>query len=249
MKPVTIVVLSRFADIFQGFRESVDRFAPNTPRVLVRDGEGIALPLDSRWTVVQGPEMFAMAVNGGLGWKTAPSDSDVLYIGDDVRLTQTSTAELLQQAAYSDPQIGIISPRITGEVGNADQENPSPTGITYTNLRLAFVCVYLKREVIDKVGYLDPIFSGAYGYDDDDYNHRVKLAGYKLAVTPSVVVNHQHAATTFTRVGVGVNCVSGAEKFAAKWGKIEVVVAPPPPPPPPRPPQTLPQRFLRRPQR
>ena len=41
MKPVTVVVLSKFADIFQGFRESVDRFLPEVPRVLVRDGEEI----------------------------------------------------------------------------------------------------------------------------------------------------------------------------------------------------------------
>ena len=219
MKPVTIVVLSRFADIFQGFRENVDRFLPEVPRVFVRDGEEIALPLDSRWTVVQGPEKFAMAVNGSLGWKTAPADSDVLYVGDDARFTQMNTVELLQSAAYSDPKIGIISPKITGEIGSYAQADPNPTGITYSNGRLAFVCVYIKREVIEKVGYLDPLFSGAYGCDDSDYCHRTKLAGYRLGVTPSVVVHHAHAASSFTRTAVGTDCRTGADKFIAKWGQ------------------------------
>jgi hypothetical protein len=219
MKPVTVVVLSKFSDIFQGFRDSVDRFLPEVPRVLVRDGEEIALPLDSRWTVVQGPEKFLMAVNGSLGWKTAPADSDLLYVGDDARFTQADTIELLQRDAYSDSRIGIISPKITGEIGSYTQAKPNSTGITYSKGRLAFVCVYIKREVIEKVGYLDPIFSGAYGCDDSDYCHRAKLAGYKLAATSSVVVNHQHAASTFIRTGVGTDCRTGAEKFVDKWGQ------------------------------
>jgi len=219
MKPVTIVVLSRFADIFQGFRESVDRFLPEVPRVLVRDGNEIVLPLDSRWTVVQGPEKFAMAVNGSLGWKTAPEDSDILYIGDDARFTQADTVWRMQDAAYSDPSIGILSPKITGEIGSYAQADPNLVGITYSNGRLAFVCVYIKREVIEKVGYLDPLFSGAYGCDDSDYCHRTKLAGYKLAVTPYVTVEHRHAASSFTRTGVGTDCRTGAEKFIAKWGQ------------------------------
>lgn len=219
MRPVTIVVLSRFADIFQGFRESVDKFLPDTPRVLVRDGEEISLPLGDLWTVVQGPKKFAMAVNGSLGWKTAPADSDVLYVGDDARFTQARTIERLQEVAYSDPEIGIISPKITGEIGSYAQADPNPTGITYSKGRLAFVCVYIKREVIEKVGYLDPIFSGAYGCDDSDYCYRTKLAGYKLGVTPSVVVHHAHAASSFTRTGVGTDCRTGAEKFIDKWGQ------------------------------
>ncbi len=219
MRPVTVVVLSRFADIFQGFRESVDAFLPTVPRVLVRDGEEINLPLDDRWTVVQGPEKFLMAVNGSLGWKTAPADSDILYIGDDARLKQSDTVERLQRDAYSDPKIGIISPKITGEIGSFVQASPNPTGITYSKGRLAFVCVYIKREVIEKIGYLDPIFSGAYGCDDSDYCYRAKLSGYKLAVTPNVVVEHRHAASTFARTGVGSDCRTGAEKFADKWGQ------------------------------
>jgi hypothetical protein len=222
MRTVTIAVLGKFPDIFNGFVESAERYLPSIPKVFVRDGSEITMPTGDKWTNLQGTPPFNNAGYANLAWQAAAPDSDILYCGDDVRFLQGDTWQLLQEIAYSDPKIGMLSPRIIGAAGNALQTNPKPEGITYSNQRLALICTYIKREVINTVGYMDPIFGGSYGYDDDDYNYRVRLSGYKLAVTPRVNVEHKHAASTFTRTGPGADCRPGDLKFRAKWGDAVV---------------------------
>lgn len=220
MNPVTIVVLGKYPEIFNGFRDNVNTLFPNIPKVLVRDGALIVPPTWSLWKLVQGPPVFSMPGNGNLGWQNVPANHDMLYVGDDVRFLQGNTIELLQTAAYADPSIGLLSPRVIGGVGNPLQRTESPERILYSERGLCFVCVLFKRKVIDKVGYMDPMFGGAYGYDDDDYCHRVRLAGFKLAVNPHVQVEHRHAGGTFmkARGTAGVSLSVNAGKFMKKWG-------------------------------
>jgi hypothetical protein len=222
MHPVTVAVLGRFPDIFNGFVESAEKYLPNIPKVFVRDDSLITMPTGDTWTNIQGPPVFSNPGNANIAWQAAAPDSDILYCGDDVRFVQNKTWELLQEIAYSDSKIGMLSPRIIGAAGNVLQTNPSPKGITYSHQRLALICTYIKREVIEAIGYMDPVFGGSYGYDDDDYNHRVQLAGYSLAVTPYVTVEHRHAGSTFARTGPGVDCRTGLEKFRTKWGDTTV---------------------------
>ena len=222
MRSVTIAVLGRFPDIFNGFVESADKFLPDIPKVFVRDGSEITMPTGPKWTCLQGPVSFSNPANANQAWQAAAPDSDILYCGDDVRFLQSDTWQMLQEVAYSDPQIGMLSARIIGAAGNELQVSPNPEGITYSHQRLALICTYIKREVIDSIGYMDPVFGGSYGYDDDDYNYRVRLAGYRLAITPKVAVEHRHAASTFTRTGPGADCRPGDLKFRQKWGDVVV---------------------------
>lgn len=196
MNPVSIVVLAKYAEIFEKvFRPSAERWAPGIPKILVRDGQEIPDP--PGWIVIQGPERFSMAGNANLGWRAVPPAHDIFYSGDDVELLEQNSVERLRALAYSDPKIGILSPRIIG----ADQWQACPPmerDISFPNRRLAFVCVYIKRAVVDLVGYLDERFKG-YGSDDDDYCKRVKDADFHLAVTPRVTVRHDHPTATFRR--------------------------------------------------
>lgn len=207
-KPVTIVVLSKYKEIFMPFYESYMGYDPGIPLILVRDGDevpdpntlgGILLPVDRK--VIQGPEKFAMAGNGNLGLKAVPKDHDILYCGDDVRFLEPHTVEKLQQIAYEAPEVGILSPRIIGR-GSPTQVSPNDK-ITYcVPLQMWFPCVYIKRELIDKIGYLDERFND-FGSDDLDYCLRTKLAGYELAVTSEVAIQHEASPeggpTTFVK--------------------------------------------------
>jgi GT2 family glycosyltransferase len=188
MIPCAIVVPSKYPDIFAGCQESIAKFSADTSRILVRDGNEIKDAPD--WITIQGAEPFCYARNVNLGMK-AVRGWDILCMNDDVRLLQRDTAQQLQMLAYSDPTIGILSPSIKGGVDQAQQRwtNLLLPPISYTTRRLAFVCVYIKRSVIDTVGYLDENFLG-YGYDDDDYCDRVIKAGFKLAIANGVVVRH-----------------------------------------------------------
>jgi hypothetical protein len=73
----------------------------------------------------------------------------------------------------------------------------------YADSHLCFVCVYIKRSTIDRVGLLDERFTG-YGSDDVDYCRRTIESGLRLAVTPAVQISHGHqsepASVSFNRV-------------------------------------------------
>lgn len=186
-RKVTIVVLAKYPDIFYGFRQSIDIYAPRFRRILVRDGS--LIPDQDGWENVQGCQDFSMAGNANIGLRAAFPD-DVFYCGDDVRLTMPLTIETLCALAHLDPRIGILSPQVVGGVSNNLQRaGDQAESVICSEERLAFVSVYIKRELLDCIGFLDERFS-EYGYDDEDFCMRTKLAGYKLAVTPRIRINH-----------------------------------------------------------
>lgn len=202
-RPVSIVVLTKYQEIFSPFVESWTNYCSSFPVVVVRDGENVNI--DTNWpknfSLVQGPEQFQMAGNGNLGLKAVPSDHDVLYCGDDIRFIEKDTIERLQKIAYECPEVGMLSPKLIGR-GSPLLVDP-PKRVTYSPpLQFFFPCVYIKRELIDKIGYLDERFND-FGSDDLDYCIRTKLAGYELAITNEVSVIHEGSPeggpTTFVK--------------------------------------------------
>jgi GT2 family glycosyltransferase len=212
---VTLVVLGKYNDIFSEFLNNTNvMISKDVPRIFVRDGHEIPDP--PGWQVIQGPRQFSMAGNGNLGLKAVDKNSDILYVGDDVRFTSPNPQENLIRDAYSDPAIGILSASINGGASNPLQYERI-SQLTYTDRPVAFICVFLKREMIEKIGYFDEQFS-AYGYDDFDIFLRARDAGFKTAVTPNVLVNHGHGSATFER-NTYQNYTSNRHKFEQKWGK------------------------------
>jgi GT2 family glycosyltransferase len=189
-----IVTLSKFPDIFQQFLDSANTYELKTRKVVILDPKMNVSFLDlspSSWRAFQGVNPFIFARNANIGIRAA-GVNDVVLVNDDVTFLRKDSLKALEKAAYSSPEIGIISPIVLGSVGNIYQRvyyNLRPPGISLSPKRLAFVCVYIKRSTIDLIGLLDEQFDG-YGGDDDDYCFRVELAGLKLAVTTDVQVRH-----------------------------------------------------------
>jgi GT2 family glycosyltransferase/glycosyltransferase involved in cell wall biosynthesis len=63
-------------------------------------------------------------------------------------------------------------------------------GVWFSTEKLGFYCVAMRREVPEKIGYLDELF-GIGMFEDDDYCVRAKKAGYKLAVVEDCFVYHK----------------------------------------------------------
>lgn len=199
MNDVQLVVLAHYEDIFRPFYETANQYEPTLRKILVDDSpDGISVP---GWMHVLGKKPFTYSGNVNIGWQAA-GDSDVILCGDDVRFTGPFL-ETLQRVAYSDPTIGISCPEMNGQ---------SP-----------WVCGYFKREVIEKVGPMDEDFVG-YGGDDNDWAHRMGLAGYRTQPTTDVKVIHQ-AASTFYRIeheggpSVQKTCDANMIRFKKKWEK------------------------------
>lgn len=217
----TIIVPSRYPDIFEKCRESIDKFAPKENKILVRDGHDISDP--AGWQTIQAREKFVYSRNVNLG--IAESTGDVLLCNDDVLFTQRGTLEAMQNVMDKNPDIGILSPLIDGMVGHYDQGHATQT-VHYTDCRLCFVCVLIRREVLDKIGMLDETIgaNGGYGWDDCDYSRRVVNAGYKLATTARATVKHGHMdgkwSTSFRRESVSMDAMDkiASQQFFDKWG-------------------------------
>jgi hypothetical protein len=214
----TIIVPSKHPDIFESCRASLDKFAPETEKILVRDGDQITEPTGN-WKTIQASEgKFVYARNVNLG--ITASTGDVLLCNDDVKFNQPGTIEALQTRLFLYPEVGIISPKIFGGVGNSLQSNVTES-IQYTEMRLAFVCVLIRRAVIDKIGLLDERFTG-YGWEDVDFCRRAVTAGWKMAATASTSVTHgdgtaQGFSSSFRREPA-INWDGSVEAYQKKWG-------------------------------
>lgn len=188
----TIIVPSKYPDIFQDCLTSINKFAPKENKTLVRDGEDIAPP--AGWTVIEGIKPFIYSRNVNLGINACADN--VLLCNDDVRFNQPGTIEILEHVMDAYPDIGILSPRTLGGVGNVDQARARGI-VHYTNQRLAFVCVLIRRAVIEQIGLLDERFVG-YGWDDVDFCRRAVNAKWKMACTALTTVKHGHIEQTYS---------------------------------------------------
>lgn len=202
MRNVTVVVLARYQDIFEGFKRGINEFEPSVRKILVKDGDNIFPGIGmENWTVIQAPAPFNFSRNVNLGWAAA-GDDDVLHCGDDVRFSSPVIAKL-QEVAYSDPTIAVSVPELGGQ-------SPFAIGL-------------FKREMLNQVGWMDEEYTG-YGVDDNDFCHRFGLAGWRTQPTTEVKVEHSAASTYYRRqaegaVNMGESCEQNWKRFNQKWGK------------------------------
>ena len=216
MESATIIIPSKHADIFNGCEQSLKTFAPQAPKILIKDGNEIVDP--PGWTVISGIAPFIFSRNVNLGIKACTGD--VLLMNDDVQFRHPNTVEKLQEVMESHPEVGILSPKVSGLAGNVVC-NPNDR-ITISDKWIAFVCVLIRRSVFEKIGLLDETFTG-YGEDDVDFCYRAHTAGIKIAITSEVTVNHGHkrqqSTSSFSRRKNFRDLVlESGKRFAEKWG-------------------------------
>lgn len=197
--PLAVVVLSHFEDLALRFLTSEGMPIKAHQRLVVSDGLDHEV-VPRAWNVIEGqkPFNFSRNVNIGLEWTEG---CDVLLVNDDVIISDRMLAMSLQELAYQDLEVGILSPAVEGEIGSGEVgfARPGPKDIVYTQNYIPFVCIFMRREVLDRVGPMDEGFTG-YGGEDTDYNMRVLAKGYRTAVAPNLRVQHPKAHGTWARV-------------------------------------------------
>ncbi|NIS74273.1 MAG: glycosyltransferase [Deltaproteobacteria bacterium] len=145
-----------------------------------------------------------------------------------------------------DRQIGLVGP-ISNAVGN--EQMVTLEGMTeksyvavsekYTRIhgncrfdteRLGFFCVAMRRQVFNKVGFLDERFGIGF-FEDDDYCIRVRSLGYRLVFTEACFVYHK-GSLSFSKLGdqmlremVDKNRVLFSRKHGKEWTYSDVVIA------------------------
>jgi GT2 family glycosyltransferase/tetratricopeptide (TPR) repeat protein len=90
--------------------------------------------------------------------------------------------------------------------------------------RLVYFCVAIKREVINKIGYLDEIFSPG-NFEDDDYCLRAIQAGFRCGMANDILIWHKGSATHKSLNIAHQELIDKNQKiFNQKWGVTRQIV-------------------------
>lgn len=202
--PYDVIILSAVASNLIACVNALRAAEPTLPPwhiIVVDDGarrEAEATLPGVRW--IAGEQPFVYARNANLG--IAASTRDVILLNDDALLTTPGGFGALARAARagvadSSRPLGAISSAVTGLIGNRRQKPRPGGGVRHETIQLCFVCTYLPRETLDRVGPLDQRFVG-YGFEDNDYCDRIRAAGLRLAIHDGCIVDHSgHLPSTF----------------------------------------------------
>ncbi len=166
-------------------------------------------------------------------------DRDIVLLNNDT-LVEKGWLKALEGCAYSDSSIGIVGAKLVypggklqeagGEIfkdgsGRNIGKNDDPERHIYNVCRdvdyCSGACLFVKRVVLDKVGYLDEIFSPAY-WEDTDLCFRARKAGWRVVYEPDSKVMHLEGATAGLpgRKSLSESLQQrNKPKFMARWGE------------------------------
>lgn len=123
-----------------------------------------------------------------------PRHDGVFLLNDDALLKTVGGFTKIANLAEEHPEYGIIAP-VTNVTGQPLQK-PQGKGLREVP-HIAFVCVYVPRRTIERVGPLDERYCLDYGVEDLDYCHAVRAAGLKVGVYDHVFVDHGSLVSSF----------------------------------------------------
>jgi GT2 family glycosyltransferase len=168
---------------------------------------------DPRIKLVLSERNLGYAAGNNLGLREATGDYLVL-LNNDTFVTRGWVRDLIRPLTL-DPAVGLVSP-LTNNVGNeqkvavnySDMEEMADASRAIVRLRprqrfkthcVAFFCVAMRRDVFEKIGFLDESYGLGF-FEDDDYCKRVIEAGYEIQIVDDAFVHH-HLSASFAQLG------------------------------------------------
>lgn len=167
---------------------------------------------------------FAAGMNKGLRFSQAPY---VCLLNNDCVVTEGWLEELIR-IAESSQEIGLVNPQ-SNTFGSAPDRGATINDHAsllrefsgkYVELghAIGFACL-IKREVLDKIGYLDEEYSGVC-YEDTDYSLRALDAGYISVMAEGAYVYHKEQASRKDLPGKEEIYRNNRERLETRWGKL-----------------------------
>ena len=152
------------------------------------------------------------AAGNNVGLSAASGDISIL-LNNDTYVTHGWILDLIRPMLRH-PEIGMCGP-VTNNIGNeqkitiayADMQEMAEASAdfavahrreTYDVERLAFFCVAIRKQVIDKVGALDETYRLGF-FEDDDYCERVRASGFRMVICDDAFVHH-HLFASFSQI-------------------------------------------------
>jgi GT2 family glycosyltransferase/glycosyltransferase involved in cell wall biosynthesis len=240
-RPVAIVVPSfrdgdRVATLVASIRKTVPR---GMARIVVADDasgpEHVAALREIKGIeVVAGAENAGFAANVNRGLRAVEGEVDVVVLNSDVE-ARPGWLACLQYAASQEEDVGIVGAQLLypdgriqfgGTVRNRDApewfdhryrfkpEGWGPACQAGPALAVTGACMYVRREVIERIGMLDEGYAMA--YEDVDWCLRAWQAGFRVLYFPAARLVHHESVTR--GVDVGERERASQRFFWERWG-------------------------------
>ena len=161
-------------------------------------------------SVILNENNLGFAGGNNIGIKQATGDY-VILLNNDTIITRGWVTALVKHLENNE-KMGM-SGSVTNSIGNEAKITANYTSLTELNQFadaytwehmgeiyheepgvLAMFAICIKREVIEKCGYLDESYSVGM-FEDDDYSRAVKYAGYNLCIAEDSFVHHFDGAS------------------------------------------------------
>jgi GT2 family glycosyltransferase/glycosyltransferase involved in cell wall biosynthesis len=240
-RPVTVVIPSfGSAEEVAKAVKSIRRTTPERlVRIILSDDAGPAADRAGLRTIegvelIEGEVNLGFAGNAGRGLERADPGNDVVLLNPDVE-AERGWLQSLQYAAYGEADgVGIVGARLlyaNGQIQHAGVErNPlapdwfdhrfrfapsghGPADVPAPVLAVTGACMYLKRELIDRVGSIDTGYPMA--FEDVDWCLRAWQAGYRVVYEPSAILEHTESSTRGRTQGERE--MASQERFWSRW--------------------------------
>ncbi len=240
-EPVSIVIPSyRDAERVRTLVASIRETVPHElARVIVADDCSgpehlAALGEIAGIEIVAGEENRGFAANVNRGLRAADPDRDVVVLNSDMQ-ARPGWLACLQYASCQEEDVGIVGARLlypddriqfAGTVRNLGApewfdhryrfkpHDWGPAGLTGPALAITGACMYVRHEVIERVGLLDEGYPMA--YEDVDFCLRAWQAGFRVLYFPAASLYHHESVTRGTDVGARER--ESQRLFWERWG-------------------------------
>ncbi|MGL5752387.1 MAG: glycosyltransferase family 2 protein, partial [Paraclostridium sp.] len=162
--------------------------------------------------LIQNKENLGFPKGCNQGIEISNKDYDILLLNNDTVVT-INYLNNLYNCLHSSEDIGAVGPLTNSAsylqeiaVKYEDIEkmheftqifNESNQSLWEQRIKLIGFCMLIKREVINKVGLLDEIFTPG-NFEDDDYSIRMVKEGYRLILCKDTFIHH-YGGVSFDR--------------------------------------------------
>ena len=178
-------------------------------------------------------ENYGFPKGCNIGIDLANKENDILLLNNDTIVT-TNWLKNLKECLYSREDIGAVGP-VCGKTDNlqyinlkyenfeqmqdeAKKNNISDSNRWEEKVFLIGYCILIKRDVFNKVGYLDETYTPGY-IEDNDYSLRILKEGYKLYLCHDCYIYH-HLGVEFRKDLTKLYQILDKNRnyFYSKWG-------------------------------